>query len=136
MLKRVHHINLLVRDLEVAMQRYAALQPGEMVLEDLEGRGVRTARFRVGESWIVLVQPTDPDGSPGRHLARHGEGLFMLSFEVDSLADCSAQLSPELLDGDGRRGLDNWLVSDLAESEFFGAQLQLTQELDGVDERE
>jgi methylmalonyl-CoA/ethylmalonyl-CoA epimerase len=131
MLKRVHHINLVVRDLDAAVERYAVLEPGEVLFEELQGRGVRTARFRVGESWIVLVQPTDPDGVPGQYLARHGEGLFLLSFEVESLEESRATLPPELLDGDCRRGVENWLVSDLASEEFFGAQLQRTQERDG-----
>ena len=86
MLKNVHHINLLVKDLDVAVQRYQqTLGISEMLFGDLAQRGVRTARFQVGDTWIVLVQPTDPDGVPGRHLAEHGEGLFLLSLEVESL---------------------------------------------------
>ena len=70
MLNNVHHINLLVRDLDEAVQRYQqTLGSNEMLYGDLSQRGVRTALFRVGETWIVLVQPTDPEGVPGRHLA-------------------------------------------------------------------
>ena len=86
MLERIHHINLLVRDLDAAVRRYTnALGVEDWVFGELPGRGVRTARFRAGDSWVVLVQPTDDSGVPGRHLAEHGEGLFLLSFGVAEL---------------------------------------------------
>lgn len=73
----IHHINFLVKDLDTAVERYKVLL-GDVELHygDLEGRGVRTARFRLGESWLVLVQPTTADSVPARHLAQHGEGFF------------------------------------------------------------
>jgi methylmalonyl-CoA/ethylmalonyl-CoA epimerase len=132
MLDKIHHINLLVSDLDAAMARYtSALGVQDWILGDLEGRGVRTARFRAGESWVVLVQPTDPDGVPGRHLAQHGEGLFLLSFGVESLGDALDRLGDELSSGERRLGLEDWHIVDLSSEAFFGAQLQLTEEPQG-----
>ena len=132
MLKNVHHINLLVRDLDEAVQRYQqTLGINEMLYGDLSQRGVRTARFRVGETWIVLVQPTDPEGVPGRHLAEHGEGLFLLSFEVDSVADTVSEIKArggQFSAEQPRQGLEDWQVVDLDPAQFFGVQLQLTEQ--------
>ena len=132
MLKNVHHINLLVRDLDEAVQRYQqTLGISEMLYGDLSQRGVRTARFRVGETWIVLVQPTDPEGVPGRHLAEHGEGLFLLSFEVDSVADTVSEIKArggQFSAEQPRQGLEDWQVVDLDPAQFFGVQLQLTEQ--------
>jgi len=132
MLKNVHHINLLVKDLDVAVQRYQqTLGIGDMLFGDLSQRGVRTARFQVGETWIVLVQPTDHDGVPGRHLAEHGEGLFLLSFEVDSLAEAVGDIKRrggQVLAEQPRRGLEDWEVVDLDPEQTFGAQLQLVEQ--------
>lgn len=129
MLDRIHHINLLVRDLDAAVARYSsALGVSDWVHGELPGRGVRTARFRAGESWVVLVQPVDPEGEPGRYLAEHGEGLFLLSFGVGSLEDALDRLGDELRCGPPRRGLEGWSVADLSREAFFGAQLQLTGE--------
>jgi methylmalonyl-CoA/ethylmalonyl-CoA epimerase len=132
MLKNVHHINLLVSDLDAAVQRYRqTLGITEMLYGALSQRGVRTARFLVGQTWIVLVQPTDPEGVPGRHLEEHGEGLFLLSLEVESLSAAVAAIkarggkfSSEL----PRRGLEDWQVVDLDPGQFFGAQLQLAEQ--------
>jgi len=132
MLKNVHHINLLVKDLDVAVQRYQqTLGIGDMLFGDLSQRGVRTARFRVGETWIVLVQPTDPEGVPGKHLAEHGEGLFLLSFEVDSLAEAVGDIKRrggQVLAEQPRQGLEDWEVVDLDPEQTFGAQLQLVEQ--------
>lgn len=129
MLQRVHHINLLVSDLDAAVQRYTQhLGVSDWAFGDLPGRGVRTARFPVGESWIVLVQPTDGEGAPGRYLAAHGEGLFLLSFQVDSLDRALQALDQQVLSGEPRTGLDGWQVADLSPEAFFGAQLQLVED--------
>ncbi len=131
MLNHIHHINLLVRDLDEAMARYRDLLAiDSFEVADLPGRGVRTARFRAGESWVVLVQPTDAEGAPAQHLARHGEGLFLLSFGVDSLGRAMEHLAKEggLAPSPPRRGLEGWRVADLDPAAFAGAVLQLTED--------
>ena len=122
MLKSIHHINILVRDLDAAITSYRQLGVQEFIRESLPGRGVQTARFKVADSWVVLLMPTDPEGVPGRHLAQHGEGLFLLSFGVDSL-----DAATDLLDGSARRGLADWRVADLNPKRFHGAVLQLCE---------
>lgn len=131
MLTHVHHVNLLVRDLDRMVRRYQeALGLGPPILEEIAGRGVRTARFLLGRTWLVLVQPVDPAGVPAQHLAEHGEGLFLLSFGVESLeaARQSAAQHGATLQGPVREGLAGWRVQDLAPAEFAGAQLQLCEE--------
>lgn len=127
MLEYVHHVNLLVRDLAQAMAAWRRLGIEHFIEERLPGRGVDTARFRVGTTWIVLVMPTDPQGVPALHLARHGEGLFLLSFGVSSLPE-ACSFGPAL--SVSRPGLDGWRVADLDPGEFQGALLQLCQDPD------
>ena len=132
LLNRIHHINLLVRDLDAAVERYrAAFGIEDLVREALPDRGVRTARFRAGESWVVLVQPTRPDSVPGRHLAEHGEGLFLLSFGVDDLDSACERVVgavPAAVTGEPRSGLAGWQVQDLDPALFNGALIQLTED--------
>ena len=99
----IHHINFVVRDLERACARFEELlgvEPFEVV--DHAPRGARIARSRVGESWLVLVSPYDPDSVPGRYLAEHGEGFFLLSLGVDALDN-------------PRAGILDWSVEDVGE---------------------
>ena len=124
----IHHVNVLVRDLEEAVGRYERLL-GQPVTarEPLPARGVETARFALGESWLVLVQPVRADSEPARYLAEHGEGLFLLSLGVASLAGAEARLGPGAFAGPQRTGLDGWRIRDLEPAAACGVQLQFTE---------
>lgn len=114
---RIHHLNFVVRDLDEAALRFEELlgvEPFEVV--DHAPRGSRIARSRVGESWLVLVCPYDPDSVPGQHLAKHGEGFFLLSVGTDDIPD----------DASIRDGILDWKVADVGEA--LGAVLQLTKD--------
>lgn len=132
----IHHINFVVEDLEAAVERFERILGQNVERRDgLPGRGALTARFKLGPTWLVLVQPTDPDGVPGRHLAAHGEGFFLCSLGVDDL-DATADRLREAgvgLAGPPRRGLDNWRVQDLLPDYSLGEQFQITEELAGSD---
>lgn len=117
---RIHHINFVVRDLDAACARFERLL-GLDGFERIEHppRGSTIARTRIGESWLVLVCPRDPDSVPGRHLAKHGEGFFLLSVGSDTLPDGVVR----------RAGIDEWQVADVGEA--WGAVLQLTEDARG-----
>ena len=134
MVTGIHHINFLVRDLEAAVARYQALLGvSDVLYGDLAGREVRTARFRVGDIWWVLVQPTTADSVAARHLEQHGEGFFLLSLGVASLDGAMAQVRSaggEFTSTQPRQGLADWQVIDLTAEQFFGTQLQLCESSD------
>jgi methylmalonyl-CoA/ethylmalonyl-CoA epimerase len=134
MVKRIHHINFLVHDLEAAIRRYQELLGVTVYArEDLESRGVRLARFRVGEVWIVLVQPISEEGVPARNLRRHGEGFFLISYEVDDVAQAASDIKAKgvrLINEEPRQGVSGWRLMDLDPADTFGTQIQLTETLD------
>ena len=132
MISHIHHINFLVTDLDQAIERYEALL-GEhrFVRDELPQRSVLTARVKLASTWLILVQPIDEHSEPARHLQKHGEGFFLMSFDCGDLAAEQQRIqshtdfafpTPE------RTGLDGWRVRDLASEQFFGVQLQLTEE--------
>lgn len=131
MLDSVHHVNLLVRDLDRARTRFAAafgIEPG--AVEALPERGVIASRLRIGQTWLVLVQPTDPSGMPGRRLAERGEGVFLISFGVPDLDAAIGALGARGLRFTSalpRQGLDGWRVIDADLGGEFGVDLQLCE---------
>ena len=126
MVRRIHHINFVVRDLEAAIPSYERLLGMPVTSRDrLEERGVALARFRLADTWLILVQPVRPGTAPARYLERHGEGFFLLSLEVDSLAEEKKRLGAQMFSGVERSGLDDWRVVDMEIGNTFGAQLQL-----------
>ena len=129
---RIHHINFLVRDLDAAEARYrSVLGLGPAIREELSARNVMTARFKVGESWLVLVQPTSEEGEPARHLREHGEGFFLISFGVDDLDTAMRRgrdAGGSFTTNEPRTGLEGWRIIDFHPADTFGAILQLTEE--------
>ncbi len=95
--------------------------------------GVKTARFELGKTWIVLVQPVDPQGIPAQRLDEHGEGFFLISYATNDLADATdtaRRAGVKVLDQDPREGLSHWRVSDLDEGDLFGVESQFTETKD------
>jgi len=134
---RIHHINFVVHDLEEAMARFEraiGVDPFEVI--DYRPRGARVARSRLGESWLVLVSPYDPETVPGRYLAAHGEGFFLLSIGSDDVVQRLEQLEAagiEVLDHRLRAGILDWRVADIGD--IHGARIQLTQ-IDSADDEQ
>jgi methylmalonyl-CoA/ethylmalonyl-CoA epimerase len=125
----IHHLNFIVRDLEAAIPAWERILGRTVARRDeLKERGVIAARFRLGDSWLVLVQPTRDDSVPGRFLAAHGEGFFLLSFGVESLADEVERLGDGAFKSPVREGADGWQVRDLDPALVGGLQLQFTEE--------
>jgi methylmalonyl-CoA/ethylmalonyl-CoA epimerase len=127
---RIHHLNFVVHDLEEAMARFEdalGLDPFEVI--DYRQRGARVARTRVGESWLVLVCPYDPASVPGRYLAEHGEGFFLLSLGYEDIVQQLGRLEAsdvELVDQSPRDGILDWRVADIGD--LHGAKVQITDD--------
>jgi methylmalonyl-CoA/ethylmalonyl-CoA epimerase len=128
-LKNIHHLNFVVADLDVAVASYQdRLGLGPFEREELQGRGVSTARTKVGDVWIVLVSPDNDDCEVGRYLAANGEGFFLLSFGVDNLDAAIAELAERgTLAGKKRSGLYDWQVADLDTESDLGIRFHLTE---------
>jgi methylmalonyl-CoA/ethylmalonyl-CoA epimerase len=131
LIKRIHHINFIVKDLDKALRRYRVLF-GDPACEPeaIPQRGVKLARFKVGETWLILVQPTDTEGVPAQHLKKHGEGFFLISCQVDDVRKAAGVVSSggiKVMDQQPRHGLDDWKIMDLSRDDLFGADFQLVE---------
>ena len=128
-LKRIHHIDYVVRDLDRAVAQYRKLFGAPLEnRERLESRGVEMARFQLGGTWIVLVQPTREDSPVKRFLDQHGEGFYHIAYEVDDLPGMVSTLKAQgvkLMNDTPRRGLQGWKLVDLEMEETFGLMTQL-----------
>ena len=128
-LTHVHHVNLLVRDLESAKRAYRAKFNIDFIDESLPSRGVLTSRFRIGESWLVLIQPI-AEGEPMRQLRARGEGLFLLSLGV---AQAEGAVPASFQDdrhtagalSEVRDGISGWRIADFEVAGQPKGQLQL-----------
>ena len=127
---RIHHINFVVRDLDEAMTRFQhALDLDEFEVIEHRPRGAHVARTRIGESWLVLVSPFDPESVPGRFLSEHGEGFFLISLGYPDIVQQLERLEDsgvDPIDKVPRSGVLDWRVADIGP--LHGSLLQLTED--------
>ncbi|MBI4635953.1 MAG: VOC family protein [Candidatus Rokubacteria bacterium] len=93
MLGDVVELSVVVRDLEAAVERFTRLF-GLTVHRRGESKefGFKNAILPTGIGHIELLEPTDPTKAVGRFLARHGEGVYLVGFEVQDIPAGVAQL--------------------------------------------
>ena len=109
MIKKIHHIGIVVESLERAGRFWRDALELPLVREaEIADQGVRAALLAAGDSEIELLEPTRPDTGVARFLARRGEGLHHICLETPDVdADLGALKAQNvaLLDQTPRQGL-------------------------------
>jgi methylmalonyl-CoA/ethylmalonyl-CoA epimerase len=87
MLKRIHHVGVVVPNLDQAMALWRDLLGLRLTKsQTVQDQGVKAALLQVGESEIELLEPLSPDNGVGKFLTRRGGGLHHVCFETDDVA--------------------------------------------------
>jgi methylmalonyl-CoA/ethylmalonyl-CoA epimerase len=136
MIRRLDHIAIAVKDLDVALDTYArglGLQSDHQ--ETVEDQGVRAAFLPLGDTHLELLEPLSPDGPIGRFISSRGEGIHHLCFQVDdihaALAACE-QAGMTLIDKKPRRGANDRWVAFLHPKNTHGVLIELSQGQEGA----
>ena len=93
MITRIHHIAIVVDDLEVSLQAYCdllGLPVGDRQV--LPQQAVEVAFLPAGDSLIELITPLTEDSGVAKYLAKRGEGLHHICLEVDDVDQTLAEL--------------------------------------------
>jgi methylmalonyl-CoA/ethylmalonyl-CoA epimerase len=128
---RLHHVGLVVSDLDAAIANYVALGFGDADRFDVPEQGIRAAFFLLAQGAVELIQPTDPEGAIGRFMAKRGEGFHHAAYAVDDLAaslDRLANAGIELIDGAPRIGGHGLLIAFIHPRACNGVLTELVQE--------
>jgi methylmalonyl-CoA/ethylmalonyl-CoA epimerase len=87
MLKKIHHVGVVVPNLDQAMAFWRDLLGLRLTKsQTVQDQGVKAALLQVGESEMELLEPLSPDNGVGKFLARRGGGLHHVCFETDDVA--------------------------------------------------
>jgi methylmalonyl-CoA epimerase len=109
-LGRVHHVAVVVRDIEASLGFYRDILGLELAtILPIPSDRVTIAFLPVGESKIELVAPTDDTTGVARFLEAKGEGFHHVCFEVPDLAETLTRLAidgVELIDTAPRKGAE------------------------------
>jgi len=105
----IHHLGVAVHDLDDALETYVRLFGGSLEHRDtLAEQGVEAVSVRVGEGRVELLAALAEDTPVGRFLARRGEGMHHVAYEVGDVGaalDELAAAGAALIDEEPRRGL-------------------------------
>jgi methylmalonyl-CoA/ethylmalonyl-CoA epimerase len=87
MLKKIHHVGVVVPDLDDAMRFWRDLLGLHLTKTQIVAdQGVKAALLQAGETEIELLEPLNPENGVGKFLARRGGGLHHVCFESDNVA--------------------------------------------------
>lgn len=128
---QLHHVAVVVADLDAGMERQRALGFGRGERFVLPEQGVVAATFRVGLGYLELIQPTEPEGAIGRFLAKRGEGLHHVAYRVPDLAaalDGMRRRGIRLIDDAPRRGSHGWRIAFLHPTSCNGVLTELVED--------
>ncbi|UCF57444.1 MAG: VOC family protein [Deltaproteobacteria bacterium] len=83
---KVDHICIAVKNLDEARKIWEPIlgksEPDDPYIDEPEK--IRVARYWVGEVGFELMESTTPDGPVAKYIEKNGEGVMIISFNVDN----------------------------------------------------
>lgn len=132
-MKKIEHIGIAVSNLEDASIIYAKLFGAPAYKEEeVASEGVKTAFFMSGPNKIELLEATNSESPIAKFIAKRGEGIHHIAFEVKDIILEISRLKNEgflILNETPKKGADNKLVAFLHPKSTNGVLIELCQEI-------
>jgi methylmalonyl-CoA/ethylmalonyl-CoA epimerase len=132
-MKKIEHIGIAVKNLEVSKDLYEKLLGvAPYKEEEVLSEGVKTSFFKAGPNKIELLESTTADGPIAKFLEKKGEGIHHIAFEVDDIVAELIRLKQEgfiILNETPKKGADNKLVAFVHPKSTHGVLIELCQEV-------
>ena len=91
---KLDHISIAVRNLDEARKIWEPIlgksEPDDAYIDDPEK--IRVARYWLGEIGFELMESTSPDGDVAKFIEKRGEGVMLISFNVDNTREAMTEL--------------------------------------------
>jgi len=98
--------------------------------ETVADQKVRTGFFPVGQSEVELLESTDPDGPIAKYIAKKGQGIQHVAFQVEDIDQALAELKEKgvrLIDETPRRGAGGAKIAFLHPKSTHGILVELCE---------
>jgi len=132
MMKRIEHLGIAVKDLDLSAKIYEDLFDVSAYNEEhVESEGVRTLFFMIGESKIELLQATNPESPIAKFIEKRGEGIHHIAFEVNDIESELKRLQSlgyQLINEIPKDGADNKRIAFLHPKSTGGVLIELCEE--------
>ena len=91
---KIDHICIAVKDLEAAKKQWEPImgkaKPDDEYIDEPEK--IKVARYWLGEVGFELMESTTPDGDVAKFIEKRGEGIMLMSFNVDNTRESIDEL--------------------------------------------
>ena len=128
----LEHIGIAVKNLELSIPLFEKLLNSPCYkTESVGSESVNTAFFLQQGTKIELLESTDPEGVIAKFIARKGEGMHHIAFEVDDIEQEISRLSQlgfELIHQSPKDGADNKRIAFLHPKSTEKLPVELCQE--------
>lgn len=126
----LHHVGIVVQDLDAAAEHYRALGFGEGEHFEIPHQAVKAVVFAAGPGYVELIQPTDPEGPIARFMAKRGEGMHHVAYAVSDLRVALRRLESagvRLIDAEPRTGTHGWQIAFVHPESCHGVLTELVE---------
>ena len=90
---KIDHICIAVKDLDEARKVWEPVlgksEPDDAYIDEPEK--IKVARYWVGEVGFELMESTTPDGDVAKFIEKRGEGVMLISLNVDNTREAMAR---------------------------------------------
>jgi methylmalonyl-CoA/ethylmalonyl-CoA epimerase len=132
-MNKIEHIGIAVVNLEESSIIYEKLFGAPAYKhEEVASEGVKTAFFISGPNKIELLEATNPESPIAKFIAKRGEGIHHIAFDVEDIVLEIERLKNEgfiVLNEIPKKGADNKLVAFLHPKSTNGVLIELCQEI-------
>ncbi len=129
MITRIDHIGIAVESIREALTFFEdALGIRLDRVEQEEGGKTQVAFLPVGKSDVELVEPQDSESGLAKFLARRGEGIHHICFQVDDIDGALARLKEhgaQLIDEMPRTNARGWRYAFIHPKSAHGVLIEL-----------
>jgi methylmalonyl-CoA/ethylmalonyl-CoA epimerase len=91
---KIDHISIAVKNLDEARKIWEPIlgksEPDDPYVDELEK--IRVARYWLGAVGFELMESTTPDGDVAKFIEKRGEGVMLISFNVDNTREAMDEL--------------------------------------------
>ena len=132
-MKKIEHIGIAVANLDNANQLYSKIlgaPPYKTETIDLEG--VKASFFQVGNTKIELLEGISDDNAISKFIAKRGEGVHHIAFEVENIffeIKRLKKLNFKIINEVPRKGADNKLICFIHPKSTSQVLIELCQEI-------
>jgi methylmalonyl-CoA/ethylmalonyl-CoA epimerase len=93
-INKIDHICVAVKNLEEARKIWEPVlgksKPDDAYVDELEK--IKVARYWLSEVGFELMESTTPDGEVAKFIEKRGEGIMLISFNVDNTREAMKEL--------------------------------------------